>query len=240
MKTKPLYLEDSYLQETEASIIAALPIKDREYQIILDQTVFYPMGGGQRTDQGTLEAGAWQGNVYQVLFQADEIVHYVQTDAPPKIGEHVKARIDWKRRYHQMRLHSAGHIVDFALHLLGHSPQVLAPLKADHGKKPYIVYQGSLQEDIREKLQAKSNELVQKDLTFKTEFVNYEELKNHCIYLQPGLPQNKPLRMLTLEEVGSVADGGTQVRKTSETGMIEIPKIELKGGETVIHYRIEG
>ncbi len=67
---------------------------------------------------------------------------------------------------------------------------------------------------------------------------SYEELERESIYLQPGLPKNKPLRLLTLSSVGSVADGGTQVRNSSEIGKISILPIEQKEGMTLIHLSL--
>lgn len=64
MKTKPLYLDDSYLKEMNAEILEVLPEGESTYRVILNQTVFYPMGGGQATDQGKLEADSWSGEVY--------------------------------------------------------------------------------------------------------------------------------------------------------------------------------
>lgn len=114
-----------------------------------------------------------------------------------------------------MKTHSSGHVVDFAMYLLGYSPKTLLPMKGDHGKKPYIVYQGVLGKDIQQELETKANELVAKSMNLSTAVVPLEELQKDAIYLQPGLPTNKPLHKLTLEGVGSVADGGTQVKNTS-------------------------
>jgi Ser-tRNA(Ala) deacylase AlaX len=137
-----------------------------------------------------------------------------------------------------MRLHSAGHIVDFALYLLGHSPSPLMPFKGEHEKKPVIYYQGMVEEDFRETLEKKANDLVAQNLPFSFRFVDHQDLEREAIYLQPGLPKNKPLRLLTLEGVGSVADGGTQVHTTAEVGQISILSIEKKEGMTLIHYRL--
>jgi Ser-tRNA(Ala) deacylase AlaX len=112
------------------------------------------------------------------------------------------------------------------------------PLKGDHGKKPVICYQGIIEKDFREDLEKKANELVTQNLPFLTRFVSHEELEQEAIYLQPGLPKNKPLRLLTLKGVGSVADGGTQVHSTAEVGKISILPIEKKEGMTYIQYRL--
>lgn len=237
MKTKSLFMKDAYLTEMEADILNVQAEGPQQWRVILSETVFYPRGGGQSTDQGVLKNEQWQGEVYQVLMKEDEIVHYVKGEEPP-LQAKIKGQIKWERRYQHMRSHSAGHVIDFALYQLGYSPNRLEPLKADHGKKPYIVYQGILEEDFREKLEQQANALVQQNLSFSTCMISYEELEKKTLYLQPGLPLHKPLRMLTLESVGSVADGGTQVRQTSEVGQITITKIEQKEGQTIIHYQI--
>lgn len=236
--TKLDYLENSYLQEMEATIVEVSKEGENRWQIVLDKTIFYPRGGGQPTDQGSLFTKDWKGKVFQALLKEEKVIHYVEASEPPSIGTLVKGTIDWDRRYLHMKLHSAGHIVDFALYLLGYSPNPLMPLKGDHGKKPVIYYQGMIDKDFKDELEKKSNELVAQNLAFRARFVSYEELERETIYLQSGLPKNKPLRLLTLSNVGSVADGGTQVGNSSEIGKISILPIEQKDGMTLIHYRL--
>lgn len=236
--TIPLYLQDAYLKETQATILEVIKESDKRWQIVFDQTIFYPRGGGQSTDQGVIFTDKWQGKLTQALLKEDKIIHYIESDEPPPLGTQVKEVLDWDRRFLHMRLHSAGHVVDFALYLMGYCPNTLNPLKGDHGKKAFICYQGIIDKDFREELETRANELVARDLTFSFRFATHAEIENETIYLQPGLPKNKPLRLLTLNGVGSVADGGTQVNKTSEIGKIAILPIEIKDGMTFIHYRL--
>ena len=237
MKTKPLYLDDSYLKEMDAEILEVVTEGEGRYRIILDQTVFYPMGGGQATDQGKLE-GDCSGEVYQVLNKDGEIWHFVKSTILPTPGMKVHGTINWDRRYKNMKLHSAGHIVDFAMYKLGLSPKTLVPMKADHDKNPHIVYQGTVTEDFKQKLQDQTNELVANNLGFSWYFQPLDDLQKEAIYLQPGLPTNKPLRTLKLENVGAVADGGTQVKHTSEVGKIIIESIENQENLTLVRYSI--
>ena len=137
-----------------------------------------------------------------------------------------------------MKVHSAGHIIDFALFMLDYSPTRLVPQKGDHGKKPFIMYKGTLDSDIKEELQNKVNQMVNDDMKFSWEMNATDVLKNISIYLQPGLPENKPLRSLSLENVGTVADGGTIIKSTSEVGSILIDKIESENGNTIVYYSI--
>lgn len=238
MKTQPIYLEDSYTKELDSQVLEVLPEGANRWRLILDKTVFYPMGGGQPTDQGTLKSSDWEGKVYQVMMKDGEIWHYVESGSEPQVGIAVHGVINWDRRYKNMQVHSAGHVIDFAMHLLGYSPSQLTPQKGDHSKKPYIVYGGTLGKDIIEELQAKSNELVDKGINFICKFVPLVELEKEAIYLQPGLPTNKPLRELTLEGIGSVADGGTQVKNTSEVGKITISSIKEQDGNTIVEYSL--
>lgn len=238
MKTQLIYLYDSYKKETDAQILDVQSESEGKYRILLDKTVFYAMGGGQSTDQGTLTSSTWNGDVYQVMIKDGELWHYVTSSSAPVIGDNVHGVINWDRRYQNMRLHSAGHIVDFAIYLLGYSPKQLNPLKGDHGKKPYIVYEGIVEEDIKSKIQEKVDELIAKDLKFSWEFIPHEQLQKEAIYLQPNLPTNKPLRALRLETAGTVADGGTQVHSTSELGKVSVDSVEIEDGNTVIKYSL--
>ncbi len=238
MKTKQLYLDDSYIKEMDAAVLEVLPQGVGKWRLVLDQTIFYPMGGGQPTDQGTLTQEAWKADVYMVMNKDGEIWHYINAQAAPPVGSTVHGIINWDRRFKNMRMHSGGHVVDFAMHVLGLSPSLLTPLKGDHGKKSFIVYQGIVNEDFRQKLEDKAKELVEKDLKFTTLFQPVEDLQKEAIYLQPGLPTDKPLRTLRLETVGAVADGGTQVHSTNEVGKVTIASIETKEGNTIVNYTL--
>jgi Ser-tRNA(Ala) deacylase AlaX len=238
MRTKQIYLEDSYQKEMKATILEVDEEGEGRYKIILDQTVFYPMGGGQATDQGVLKLRSTEAQVYQVVYKDGEIWHFAKSQIMPKIGEKVHGEINWDRRYKNMKLHSGGHIVDFAMHLLGYSPKSLVPQKADHDKNPHIIYQGSIDHDVKEELQEKINELIKKDLEFSWYFQPLEDLQKEAIYLQPGLPTTKPLRTLKLQDVGAVADGGTQIKRTSEVGSVTITDIEIRDDNTIVKYSV--
>lgn len=238
MQTDAIYLNDSYQKTADARVLNTLPDGPNTYRILLDKTVFYPMGGGQSTDQGKLSSSDWSADVYQVMMRDGEIWHYVKSPTAPAVGATLDMEINWDRRYRNMRLHSAGHVVDFAMYLLHYSPSPLMPFKGDHGKKPFIQYQGSAGRDIKNELEIKANELVEKNLAFSWLFQPYEDLKNEAIYLQPGLPTNKPLRTLRLETVGAVADGGTQVKHTGEVGKIQITAVEDEGVLTTVRYAL--
>lgn len=238
MKTKQIYIDDSYKKEMNATVLEVKNEGEGRYRLLLDNTVFYPMGGGQATDQGDLSSKNWKGVVYQVLNKDGEIWHFIKSDKAPNINNETHGVINWERRYKNMKLHSGGHIVDFAMYLLGYSPKTISPVKADHDKNPHIVYKGKVGKDVSKELEEKANEIIKKDLKFSWYFQPFEDLKKEAIYLQPGLPTNKPLRTLKLEGVGAVADGGTQVKKTGEVGKIQITEIIEDDGNTIVKYSV--
>nr|MBA2727910.1 alanyl-tRNA editing protein [Parachlamydiaceae bacterium] len=79
MKTRPIFLDDPYIKDMKARIIDVIQEKEGIWRLILDETIFYPMGGGQPTDQGKMIfPDGSQGEVYQVLLKDGEINHYVK------------------------------------------------------------------------------------------------------------------------------------------------------------------
>ncbi len=249
MRTEPIYLTDPYRKTMQATILEILPEPAKRLRVLLDQTVFYPMGGGQPTDQGsiswTVDEKSAQAKVYQVMMKEGEIWHYLefaQKDVPLlEVGVQLEGAIDWERRYQNMKVHTGGHLVDFALFRLGLVPETLKPLKADHGKRPYVLYEGSLAAHPAlglEQLNQAVAQIIQEQLKLSWEFAPLEKLQQDAIYLQPGLPTHKPLRRLTLEGVGSVADGGTLVQNTAEVGKVNVTAIEEIDGQVKISYQL--
>lgn len=240
METKPLYLTDPYLREMEAGVLEVLPESQNRWRVRLDQTVFYPMGGGQPTDQGRLAYDGKEVKVYQVMLKEGDIWHYLETPEPPPVGVKIQGAIDWNRRFQNMRVHTAGHVIDYALYRLGVSPRPLAPTKADHGKKPFVQYAGKVSPALDlAAVEAETNRLIAQNLKFSWEFASLDQLQKDAIYLQPGLPTGKPLRKLTLENIGSVADGGTILGTSGEVGAVKVLKIEEKeGADTVVWYQV--
>lgn len=238
MKTEPIYLTDPYKKSLDSIIISVNRLNDKETELILDKTIFYPFGGGQPSDQGTIALGKKSGKVIEVRLSEDEIIHKVQTTDEFSEDEEISCELDWNRRYKNMKVHSAGHIIDFALVRLGLNPNKLTPIKANHGSKSFIEYIGDAAAVDTNKLNEEIKKIISEDLEFSWEFVTLEELEKDAVYLQPGLPKNKPLRKLTLKGVGSVADGGTIVKQTSEVEAIEIKDIVQIGENIQINYQL--
>ncbi len=240
METLPIYLTDPYATQVAAQVQEVLPEGAGHWRLRLDQTVFYPMGGGQPTDQGRVVWDETTARVYQVMLKEGDIWHYIETVTPPAAGTTLQGEIDWPRRLQNMRVHTAGHLIDYALYRLGVVPAPLAPTKADHGKKAFVQYAGIVSPTLDPaQVEAETNRLIAENLAFSWEFTPLEQLQAEAIYLQPGLPTGKPLRKLSLEGLGAVADGGTILRRSSEVGGVKITRIEERDAtDTVVWYSL--
>ncbi|MDH3681232.1 MAG: alanyl-tRNA editing protein, partial [Acidimicrobiia bacterium] len=105
METELLYLHDAYLRETEATVVEV-----DGAAVALDRTVFYPTGGGQPHDTGTLVTADGSLPVTGVK-KAGPVVWHTVDGEPPAVGAQVRAMIDWDRRHELMRTHTAMHVL---------------------------------------------------------------------------------------------------------------------------------
>src|SRR5690349_20332732 len=107
--TELLYQTDSYLKEFDAIITSVLMT---ERAVVLDRSAFYPGGGGQPCDFGTLNIDGVIYPVETVKKQGDDVLHFLAGDLPlPSEGSSVHGTLDWVRRYSLMRTHTAMHIL---------------------------------------------------------------------------------------------------------------------------------
>jgi len=228
MQTKPVYYEDPYKTELEAKVLSVQPQVSLT-NVILDQTIFYPEGGGQPSDRGMIG----NAKVEYVRFQNGEIIHQVKGEL--KEGETVKTTLDWGWRNKYMKIHSAGHLLHDVLMSM---VKGLTPLKGSHGKKAFLEYTGEIDPAIKEKLEVEVNVVAQKDLPIVTKETTYDELAKDCPFLPPNLPKNKPLRMIKIGDFSSMPDGGVHVKTTKEIGKIWIANITVQNGTTNIRYGV--
>ncbi|AIF69780.1 alanyl-tRNA editing protein AlaX [Palaeococcus pacificus DY20341] len=105
--TRKLYYEDAYLKEAKAKVVEI-----KENALLLDQTIFYPTGGGQPHDRGTI-SGVQVLDVYKD--EDGNVWHVVEDVSKFDIGDEVELRIDWDYRYKLMRIHTSMHLLDHVL-----------------------------------------------------------------------------------------------------------------------------
>jgi len=218
-------LGDSYLKECDANVVS---IKDGRY-VILDQTIFYPKGGGQPWDTGRIMKGDKAYNVVYVGKFSGEISHEVDR-AGLEEGDEIHCVLDWERRYKLMRSHTAAHV--FASLLCTGTGALVTGNQLEEDR---VRFDFSLEEFDREILQEyidKANELLRKDIPVKWyELPRQEALKiPGVVKMAEALPPQIPvLRIVEVTGVDKQADGGTHVKNLREVGQIELVKAQNKG-----------
>ena len=223
--TRALYLEDSYLRECDATVVS---VKDGKF-VVLDQTVFYPKGGGQPHDTGRMLRN---GEVFGVVFVgkfSGEISHEVD-HAGLKAGDRVHCALDWEHRYKLMRSHTAAHV--FASMLCNGTGALVTGNQLDVDKVRFDFSLERFEPQVLEEYVAKANELFRTDAPVKWyELPRDEALKiPGVVKMAEAFPPNIPrLRIVEIVNVDRQADGGTHVRSLREVGQIEVLKTENKG-----------
>ena len=219
--TKELFREDSYLRTCDATVTAC-----GDDFVRLDQTIFYPLGGGQPGDTGTIR---WDGNTATVTntrYLDGDIAHLLEEGAQsPPVGAAVTLDIDWERRYRHMRMHTA-------MHLLG------AVLKYGVTGGNISAEKSRLDFDMedtvdKEAVSTALAELVAGDHSVSCRWISEEELDANpelvrTMSVQP--PRGKgAIRLLEIDGVDLQPCGGTHLHSTSEVGAVRIGKVEKKG-----------
>jgi misacylated tRNA(Ala) deacylase len=223
--TESLYAEDAYLRELEATVVAA----DSEgRRVALDRTIFFPGGGGQPCDLGTLGGLP----VESVARDGELIWHVLGGDgALPSDGDAVEGQLDWERRHALMRTHTALHVLS-AVIWRDHEAKVTgASMEPLRGRMDFEL-EGLSGELVRE-IEARVNEEVGADRPVSVDFLPREEADRRPELIRTKvslLPASiTVVRTVEIEGLDLQADGGTHVARTGEIGTVAIPEYKSKG-----------
>jgi Ser-tRNA(Ala) deacylase AlaX len=247
MATQLLYLEDFDVCACSATVTGVATTEDGRVDITLDQTCFYPRGGGQDWDYGMITGndGSAELTVNEVRLDETGIVHHYGTYAKGalKAGDSVNCTVDVDRRSTNTRLHSAGHVIDMAVDALGYADWV--PTKGQHYPELSAVeYAGTLDpakwEEVRAALEAKANEFINAGSKNTVRFMPVEEMHSVCRHVPTNIPTNKPARVVMYSETFGIPCGGTHVEDIKDIGKIGVPKVKEKKGVIRVNYTVEG
>jgi misacylated tRNA(Ala) deacylase len=238
--TQLLYQTDAYLKEFTAAVTA---VDEENRAVVLDRSAFYPGGGGQPCDFGTLTVNGVTYPVNQVKKQGADVLHFLGRDVPlPTMGASTAGSIDWERRHNLMRTHTALHILcgcvfrDYGALVTGGN---MDPLE---GRMDFEF------ETLRAELVSEIEKAVNKEVAAARD-VRVKILPREEAFQIPDLIRTK-INLLpegitevrTVEIVGLdlQADGGTHVQNTSEVGRIKVVDYKSKGAiNKRIYIKIE-
>ncbi len=221
--TRKLYYEFPEKTEFYAKVLEVI-----ENKIILDQTLFYPEGGGQPADHGTLIVNDFVVNVADVQNLNGVIIHETDSDFGFEKGDTVKGRIDWERRMAHARHHTATHIVnESAKTVLGkHIWQTGAQKSTDRARLDLTHYKRITDDEFKE-IELLANKEVMKNHPVIVKWMDRVEAEKQYgfVLYQGGVPPGKEIRIL---RVGNDVEacGGTHVSNTGLIGPIKLIKTE--------------
>lgn len=214
METEKLFYQDAYLRETTAKVLECRKGK-HGYEIVLDRTCFYPEGGGQPGDRGTLN-----GIPVTDTHEKDGMVlHY--TDSPLEPGTEVTAVIDWARRFDLTQQHSGEHMVSGVVHRIYGYDNVGFHMGAD---MVTIDFSGELTEQQLREVETEVNQRIWLDDAVKCWYPSPEELKE--IPYRSKKELTGKVRVVEFPGADICACCGTHVAHTGEIGLVKIVSVE--------------
>jgi misacylated tRNA(Ala) deacylase len=222
--TIELFREDGYLARCESTVMTSA-----DDQFSVDQTVFYPMGGGQPGDNGTVILPDKRAiSIIDCRKDNDtgEILHILEAGAGlPAPGDVVRLEIDWDRRYRLMRMHSCMHMLCVAID----APVTGGSIRDGSGRLDFDLPDPPTREELEQRL----NEIISGNHAMSLSWITDQEMDQ-----QPDLVRTmsvKPpvgsgqVRLVQFGEADLQACGGTHVANSSEIGQVRVASIKNKG-----------
>lgn len=221
--TKELFREDSYLRQCQATVTA---VSDTGFQT--DQSVFYPHGGGQLGDIGTVTCNGQTQEISNTVKDRDtgDQWHILTQRPLVNVGDEVELALDWERRYKLMRFHSCLHM----LCALIDAPVTSGSIQVDRARLDF-----DLKDPIDKKpITAGLNELVERNVKMTTRWITDAELDAQpelvrTMSVQPPRNASGTIRLVEFEAVDLQPCGGTHVASSGEIGRVRVSKTEKKG-----------
>lgn len=232
--TERIFETDVYCQGFEATVLACQPQKKKGYEVVLDRTAFYPEGGGQPGDRGSLNDVV----VTDTQERGDEIVHL--TDRPLEVGGTVTGQLDWPHRFSLMQNHSGEHIVSGIIHRRTGGNNVGFHMGSDTITVDLDV---ELNGEALTEIEAEANRQVWANRVTQVFYPTAEELRQLDYRSKKELTGS--VRIVTFPGADTCACCGTHVARTGEIGLIKLLsvqrfkegcRIEMLCGDRALEY----
>ncbi|QEK12392.1 hypothetical protein FQB35_08385 [Crassaminicella thermophila] len=213
--TKKLFFKNVYLKEFTANIISKEEIEG-EFHIVLDQTAFYPEGGGQPCDTGTIDSLK-----VCYVYEKDNKIYHIVDKKPTKLNN-VKCTIDWEKRFDHMQQHLGQHILSACFEELFDAETV-----GFHLGTAFVtidVTLSDLSNDQAQKVEYLANQVVFNNLRVNQLYPNPSKLSELPLRKPPKVDKN--IRIIEIDQFDFSPCGGTHPSYTGEVGLIKIRKWE--------------
>jgi len=220
--TRALYYDDAYQTSFQAKIVARVA----ENAVVLDQTCFYPEGGGQPADHGDLWVGDKRLKVTNVQNVGNTIVHFLDQPIDQEI-DLVEGEIDWQRRQNLMRHHTGTHVlIGAARRVLGEHVWQAGAQKEVESSRLDITHYREISPKERERIEKLVNQVILRDLPVQVTWMAREKAEakyGYRLYQGGAVPGSK-VRVVRIQGWDAEACGGTHCKRTGELGVFKIEK----------------
>ncbi len=209
MKTIKLYDTDAYISEFKATVLSCNKDGDL-FDIVLDKTAFFPEGGGQPADIGTVGCA----RVLDVQINNNVIIH--KADSPFEVGSEVNCKIDWNTRFRRMQNHTGEHIVSGIANRLYGCTNVGFHM----GNEITVDFDIELSDEQIADIETLSNDAVYKNVSVTAEYPTSDVLKN--LEYRSKLDLTEDVRIVTIDGYDKCACCAPHVKQSGEVGVIKI------------------
>ena len=236
--TEPMYYVDAYVKEFDAKVLKVINGK----HVALDRTYFYPEGGGQPSDQGSLMFGDIKAEVVHVQKVGRVILHEIKGPSAPKEGDTIHGVLDWDKRYALMKAHTATHLVNGAARrVLGEHVWQHGTQKGVKSTRLDISHYCRLTADEIHKIETLANKAVLANMRVTTTWMprgEAESLYGFRLY-QGGAVPGKDIRVVKTGDWDVEACAGTHLKSTGEIGFLKMVYTErIQDGVERLGYAV--
>jgi misacylated tRNA(Ala) deacylase len=223
-----LFAVDAYLHDFDSEVVE---VDAEQSRVVLARTAFYPGGGGQPNDIGTLRLASGAVPVTKVKRDGGRIWHWLDAPELPQPGEEVHGELDWGRRHLLMRTHTALHVLcgviwtEFGVAVTGGN--------MDPGKGRLDFPLESMSAELGQRVEFRINEEIARAREIVVDFVGRDLADEDPALIRTAanlIPREiDPLRIIDIVGLDKQADGGTHVASTADVGRVTVTGTESKG-----------
>jgi alanyl-tRNA synthetase len=223
-ETIRLYYKDPFQREFHGKVVAVVENKF----VVLDQTCFYPEGGGQPGDIGVLQGAGEPVKVVDTQKAGLVVVHEIE-GTPPRVGETVRGAINWERRISLMRHHTGTHLIlGAARRVLGQHVWQAGAQKGVDSSRVDISHYEKITDDQAREIERKATEFALQDVPVEAEWMPREKAEQAYGFrlYQGGVVPGRELRVIRIDDWDVEACGGTHCTRTGQVGALKILRTE--------------
>lgn len=236
--TKLMYMEYPDLFESSAKI-TNYGYDDKGVYLLLNQSIFYPQGGGQPADQGMIIHENVSYKVVDVRNISGDIRHYIiNNDQAIDLGSSVITKVDKNRRIINSKYHTAGHLIAAVIEKT--RPEIKAIKGHQFPGEAFIEFEGYLndEKDFIAKIIVNIKQAIKDNYSVKTAELNLEDMNISNEAFNDHILKGKPPRVCNISGFSPVPCGGTHVKTLAEISDLEIKKYKVKQGKIKIYYEV--